>query len=180
MKTTGSFANVNLSLFLILLSCSLFCACSGPEGEVASVLDKRTEAFEKMDLDYYMSFVSSDYADGPQTYDSLKNRMEKLFDGLEKIEFEVEKREISISAKRDHAFAKQLCRVQFTLANGTVKSGVGEERLYLKLEKGQWKVVSGLIHGIPKKSSNFGLITPSPEYDFSISSRGGEKFFTLN
>jgi len=181
MKTTGSLAKINLSLFFIMLSCSLFCACSsGPEGNVASVLDKRTEAFEKMDLDHYMSVVSLDYADGPQTYDSLKKRIEKLFTGLKKIEFEVEKREITISAKRDHAFAKQLCRVQFTLAGGAVKSGVGEERLYLKLEDGQWKVVSGLIYGIPRKSSRFGLITPLPVYDFLISSRSGEKKFTLN
>lgn len=176
----GSLKKGNIALPIMLLALTLICACGGPEAKVAEVLNKRTKAFEKMDLNSYMSVISKQYSDDRHTYETLQNKMEKLFSGLDGIKFEVRERELTVSSKENHAFAKQICFVEFTLPSGIVKSGVGEEHIYLKRENGNWKIVSGLIQGLPKQSSQFGNIIPLLDLDFLISKGPCKEIFTIN
>jgi len=140
--------------FLCLISiavCAFFSACGGgPEAQIHKLLDNRSEAMEKRDLNLYMSVISESYEDGAKDYDRMKARAERLFKNLNSIEFGVQHREIRLASGQDNAIVIQKCVVAFEMPTGDVKKGVGEERLRLRREGEEWKILSGMIDSVPK------------------------------
>jgi hypothetical protein len=96
---------------------------------------------ETKDIALYMSCISEDYKDNADTYDLIRDKMEKNFDIFEKIDFSQSNQ--TIYQDNTAAVVVQNFELSFTV-RGEQDHASGKERIYLEKKVGEWKIVKGL------------------------------------
>lgn len=134
------YRNVRFFLVFSLLLMAVACG-SSPRQQVEEVLVKREQALAAKNIRDYMALVSRDYYDEGKTYKDILEKAEKNFSTFSKIELTTSKRGIYI--EEDQAVAVQEFVLSFWIQSKR-KSVKNKERLVLKKEKDNWKIIKGL------------------------------------
>jgi hypothetical protein len=128
-----------VSALLVLLFLS---ACQTSEEEkIYQTLRQREEAFRKKDLSLYLSCISSGYQDKDEDFGRLKDRMEGYFKTFDRIEYNSWDRTVEITGEGAGVVQQVHLEVE---RGGARKRYSGKEFLFLKKERGKWKITKGL------------------------------------
>ena len=136
-------------IFIVVLSLSipiiLLGGChrtrSSDKEDVRHILALRERAMETKDITLYMSCISEDYHDNANTYDVIRDKMEKNFDLFDKIDFSQSNQ--TIYQDNSAAVVVQDFELSFTVW-GAPDHAIGKERIHLEKKAGKWKIVKGL------------------------------------
>jgi hypothetical protein len=130
------------ALVSALLTLLFLSACQTSEEEkIYQTLRQREEAFQKKDLSLYLSCISSGYQDKDEDFGRLKDRMEGYFKNFDRIEYRSWDRSVEITGES----AGVVQQIQMEVERGGArKSHSGKEFLFLKKERGKWKITKGL------------------------------------
>jgi hypothetical protein len=131
------------AIFLsVLLTLALLSACQTSEEEkIYQTLKLREEAFQKRDISLYLSCIAADYQDKDEDFNRLQNRIEGYFRSFDRIDYSSWDRSIKITG--ESAEVVQQIRLEVE-RGGTKKHHSGTESLFLKKDKGKWKIAKGL------------------------------------
>jgi len=130
-------AFVSALLTLLFLS-----ACQTSEEEkIYQTLRQREEAFQKKDLSLYLSCISGGYQDKGEDFDRLKDRMEGYFKTFDRIEYSAWDRSVQITGENAEVVQQFQLEVE---RGGKRKHYSGKESLFLKKDRGKWKITKGL------------------------------------
>lgn len=130
------------TLLPLLLIIFFLLACQASDEEkIHQVLNRREEALQKKDLSLYLSCISKAYQDGEEDLGRLQNRMEGHFTNFEQIGYTNWDRSIQIEGLT----ARAVQQFHLEVKQGEKKNHYsGKEALFLKKERGEWKIVKGL------------------------------------
>jgi len=130
------------ALVSALLTLLLLLACQTSEEEkIYQTLRQREEAFQKKDLSLYLSCISSGYQDKDEDFDRIKDRIEGYFKNFDRIEYRSWDRSVEITGESAGAVQQFQLEVE---RGGVKKRYSGKEFLFLKKERGKWKIMKGL------------------------------------
>lgn len=131
-----------LPFIFLLLGCNIDKGGSRDiENEIGLIMDLRERGINEKDLGLYMSCVSRDYKNDSETFDIIKEKMQKNFEIFEKIKLSTSNRTIY----PDHKGAMVVQNYELKIfLNGEDEFINGKEKLILKKEDGEWKIVDGL------------------------------------
>ncbi|OGP56577.1 MAG: hypothetical protein A2162_08375 [Deltaproteobacteria bacterium RBG_13_52_11b] len=125
-----------------LLTLLFLSACQTSEEEkIYQTLRQREEAFQKKNLSLYLSCISSGYQDKDEDLGRLKDRMEGYFKNFDRIEYRSWDRSVEITGES----AGVVQQFQLEVERGKARKRYsGKEFLFLKKERGKWKITKGL------------------------------------
>lgn len=130
------------ALVSALLTLLFLSACQTSEEEkIYQILRQREEAFRKKDLSLYLSCISSGYQDKDEDFGRLKDRMEGYFKTFGRIEYNSWDRTVEITGEGAGVVQQFQLEVE---RGGARKRYSGKEFLFLKKERGKWKITKGL------------------------------------
>ncbi len=128
-----------LGLCILLLLAA--CGDSSPKQEIEEVLKKREQAIADKNLTAYMTLISPHYADKNENFQDIKKKAEANFAAFSKIELISSRRGIHVEGEK--ATVVQNYTLSYWLPSGK-QSVRDKERLVLKKEKNNWKIIKGL------------------------------------
>ena len=133
---------MRVALLSALLTLFLLSACQTSEEEkIYQTLRQREEAFQKKDLSLYLSCISGDYQDKGDDFDRLKDRIEGYFKTFDRIDYSSWDRSVKVTG--ENAEVIQQIRLEWE-RGGKRNQHSGTELLFLKKERGKWKIAKGL------------------------------------
>ena len=128
--------------FSVFLALVVFSACQTSEEEkIYQILRQREEAFQKKDLSLYLSCISSDYQDKGEDFKRLKERIEGYFKTFDRIDYRSWDRSVNVAG--ENAEVVQQIRLEVE-RGGKRNQHSGTELLFMKKERGKWKIAKGL------------------------------------
>ena len=128
--------------FSVFLALVVFSACQTSEEEkIYQILRQREEAFQKKDLSLYLSCISSNYQDKGEDFNRLKERIEGYFKTFDRIDYRSWDRSVNVTG--ENAEVVQQIRLEAD-RGGKRTQHSGTELLFLKKERGKWKIAKGL------------------------------------
>jgi len=130
-----------LFLFAFLVLVILSACQTSEEEKIYQTLRQREEAFQKKDLSLYLSCISSDYQDKGEDFNRLKERIEGYFKTFDRIDYRSWDRSVNVTG--ENAEVVQQIRMEVD-RGGRRNQYSGTELLFLKKEKGKWKIEKGL------------------------------------
>jgi len=130
-----------LPLLLIIIIFSFVTCQASEEEKIHQVLNRRGEALQKKDLSLYLSCISETYQDKEEDLSRLQKRVDGYFKSFEQIEYSNWDRSIHIEGMTARAVQQFHLEVK---RGGQNKHYSGTEALFLKKERGEWKIVKGL------------------------------------
>lgn len=111
------------------------------EDRIVEVLEQRSRALGRRDLEEYMAVVSPRYWDRGQGPEAVRGKVEDIFSGVERIQYQVLERRIYWEG--DQAVVVQ--NFQLSAEFGGERQRMADrERLELKREDGRWRIIAGL------------------------------------
>jgi hypothetical protein len=127
---------------LLFLGAILLASCSRSEqAEVEKVLENRRLGLETKDIELYMSSISPRYGGQVKGASLLREKALEMMAGFDSIQMSVSSRQVSI---RDQS-AEALQTYEVKVRKGEqVRELRGKEKIGLRKEEGDWKIVSGL------------------------------------
>lgn len=111
------------------------------EKEIRGLLFLREEAMENKDIERYMGCISRDYSDKNETYESIREKMEKNFLAFEKIDFS--QLHQTIYQEDDVIMVVQDYELAFNIG-GKRDFVRGKEKIFLERAGREWKIIKGL------------------------------------
>ena len=130
------------ALVSALLTLLFLLACQTSEEEkIDQTLRQREEAFQKKNLSLYLSCISSGYQDKDEDFGRLKDRMEGYFKNFDRIEYRSWDRSVEITGESAGVVQQFQLEVE---RGGARKRYSGKEFVFLKKERGKWKITKGL------------------------------------
>ena len=125
-----------------LLTLVILSACQTSEEEkIYQTLRQREEAFQKKDLSLYLSCISGDYQDKGEDFNRLKERIEGYFKSFDRIDYRSWDRSVNVTG--ENAEVVQQIRLEAERGGKRIQHS-GTELLFLKKERGKWKIAKGL------------------------------------
>ena len=129
--------------FLIAVIVSLSWCGRSDQDMIREVIEQRAQAIERKNLDRYLECVSPAYHDSQgRGYDQLKERLETIFQGFERVEYLPGRR--FVYPYGETAAVVQEFTLRFRPSEGEVTSRKGKERIILKKEGKKWRIIDGL------------------------------------
>jgi ketosteroid isomerase-like protein len=130
-----------LFLFAFLVLVILSACQTSEEEKIYQTLRQREEAFQKKDLSLYLSCISSDYQDKNEDFNRLKERIEGYFKTFDRIDYRSWDRSVNVSGEN----AEVVQQIRMEVERGEKRNQYsGTELLFLKKERGKWKIAKGL------------------------------------
>lgn len=110
---------------------------------VIEVVERREEAIEKRDLDRYLECISPDYHDGRgRGYTQMEERLGEIFRRFDQMEYLPGRR--YLYPYGETAVVIQEFTLRFRAPEGELTSRKGKERIVLRKEGRDWKIIDGL------------------------------------
>jgi ketosteroid isomerase-like protein len=130
-----------LFLFAFLVLVILSACQTSEEEKIYQTLRQREEAFQKKDLSLYLSCISSDYQDKNEDFNRLKERIEGYFKTFDRIDYRSWDRSVNVTGEN----AEVVQQIRMEVERGEKRNQYsGTELLFLKKERGKWKIAKGL------------------------------------
>jgi hypothetical protein len=130
-----------LFLFAFLVLVILSACQTSEEEKIYQTLRQREEAFQKKDLSLYLSCISSDYQDKNEDFNRLKERIEGYFKTFDRIGYRSWDRSVNVTGEN----AEVVQQIRMEVERGEKRNQYsGTELLFLKKERGKWKIAKGL------------------------------------
>jgi hypothetical protein len=125
-----------------LLTLVILSACQTSEEEkIYQTLRQREEAFQKKDLSLYLSCISGDYQDKGEDFNRLKDRIEGYFKTFDRIDYSSWDPSVKVTGEN----AEVIQQIRLVVERGRKRNQhSGTELLFLKKERGKWKIAKGL------------------------------------
>lgn len=111
------------------------------EKAINQVMSIREKAIREKDIDLYMTCISKDYKDREDSFDVVRERMQKNFEVFEMIDFLTSKRTVYLEGQK--AMLVEDYEIVF-FAGAKRDRARGKEQIFLRKEDGGWKIVKGL------------------------------------
>jgi hypothetical protein len=131
-----------LPLLLLFLGAILLASCSRSEqAQVEKVLENRRLGLETKDIELYMSSISPRYGGEAKGASLLRQKALEMMAGFDSIQMSVSSRQVSITDQSAEALQTYEVKVR---KGEQVRELRGKEKIGLRKEEGDWKIVSGL------------------------------------
>jgi hypothetical protein len=111
------------------------------EKEIMGLLFLREDAIKNKDIERYMGCISRNYSDKNDTYESIREKMQKNFLAFEKIDFSQFHQ--TIYQEDDLVMVVQDYELAFNIG-GKRDLVRGKEKIFLERTGREWKIVKGL------------------------------------
>ena len=111
------------------------------EKQIRGLLFLREKAMENKDIECYMGCISRNYRDKNDTYESIREKMQKNFLAFEKIDFSQFRQ--TIYQEDDVIMVVQDYELAFNIG-GKRDFVRGKEKIFFERTGREWKIVKGL------------------------------------